>query len=404
MAKDIKPIQCPNCGSIYKTELKPDFYKCQNCGTEYYLDNDDVNVYHHYQQTPPPAVSSSAVGKNAPVYTLIIAVFIIVVVYFIAMWTQPHYHYNNNLAAYKMPRSYFAACLYTNTLTGSPVYLRLGTDYIDKGNNQQDKELHAQYNDATTGRLIADRIMNPGIIKRIPPYLQFQALSNHQVYMLADNMALFQLDARNNTLADVTQRAFNEFPQLSSGIAKIDFEMDKDVLVVLNNEGNTFYYFPVMQQLVASADEMYSLARLHAESHYYEFASPGDVTDINGKEILREVKYWPEGKQFIYRDLTPKRVYYHPQLLYQDQENLVIATNTTPADDPPVSLQCIDAHTGIIKWTYPPNNYWVNNACKCRQGFAVEYRTGQEADYIHGVLVISPAGKLIYNYKLARTE
>jgi len=53
MAKQIKAIQCPKCGSINKTEIKPDYYKCDSCSTEYFLDNDDINVNYNYNTQKP---------------------------------------------------------------------------------------------------------------------------------------------------------------------------------------------------------------------------------------------------------------------------------------------------------------------------------------------------------------
>lgn len=44
MAKQIKTIKCPQCGSVRKTEIKPDYFRCDGCTTEYFLDNDDINV------------------------------------------------------------------------------------------------------------------------------------------------------------------------------------------------------------------------------------------------------------------------------------------------------------------------------------------------------------------------
>lgn len=55
MAKEIKVIKCPQCGSTAKTELKPDFYRCNNCHTEYFLDDNDVtiNYNHNYNHNLP---------------------------------------------------------------------------------------------------------------------------------------------------------------------------------------------------------------------------------------------------------------------------------------------------------------------------------------------------------------
>ncbi|KKX48921.1 hypothetical protein [Sphingobacterium sp. IITKGP-BTPF85] len=44
MAKQIKALKCPHCGSVKKQNIKEDHYICNNCGTEYFLDNDDINV------------------------------------------------------------------------------------------------------------------------------------------------------------------------------------------------------------------------------------------------------------------------------------------------------------------------------------------------------------------------
>ena len=49
MAKTIKAIICPKCGSNQNTEIKLDYYRCNSCKTEYFLDNDDVNINHNYR-------------------------------------------------------------------------------------------------------------------------------------------------------------------------------------------------------------------------------------------------------------------------------------------------------------------------------------------------------------------
>jgi len=48
MAKSIKAIKCPHCGSIKVSTIRPDYYKCDSCGTEFFLDSDDININHNY--------------------------------------------------------------------------------------------------------------------------------------------------------------------------------------------------------------------------------------------------------------------------------------------------------------------------------------------------------------------
>ena len=62
MAKNIKAIKCPNCGSIKKLEIRTDYFRCLNCDTEYFLDDDDINI--NINHSPYQGSSVSAVPKK----------------------------------------------------------------------------------------------------------------------------------------------------------------------------------------------------------------------------------------------------------------------------------------------------------------------------------------------------
>lgn len=407
MAKDIKAIQCPHCGSVYKQEIKPDFYKCQNCGTEYYLDSDDVHIYHHHERVPPTQSSAPPGNTKLPVYIFIGAVVFMVVVYFSAFLFQPKNTFNNSYSTYKTPRSYHSSFVYTNTVTGNPVYLRMGTDQIDKGNNKYEQELHAQFNDASNGKLIADRIITDEKLRTNRCALSFKTYSPDMIYAIGCSNLLIQLDTKNNRLTDVTQRIFKDFPQLSSGVARLDFDYNKAMINVMNNEGNNYHYFPAIHKLVANTEQAEAVWRdryYNAYQHYFEFGYMGDYFDEHKTTQLIEVKYFKEQGGALRRDLTPGRKYFSPAIIYQDETNLLIVVNSTPAADPPASIQRIDVKTGKLLWALPPEQFFLYAVSKCKQGYAVEYRKGQDEDYIHGVYVISEAGKMVYNYQLSRTE
>ena len=50
MSTKIRPIKCPNCGSEKHVQLGDKLYRCKSCGTEYFLDDDDITVHvkHHF--------------------------------------------------------------------------------------------------------------------------------------------------------------------------------------------------------------------------------------------------------------------------------------------------------------------------------------------------------------------
>lgn len=406
MAKDIKAIACPRCGSVYKQELKPEFYKCQNCGTEYFLDSGDVHIYHHQEPSQPLASPARPDNKKTTVYTLLAAIIVIIAAYFtVGIWqSKKNNAYNAATSTYKAPRMFYNSFVYTNTVTGDPVYLRLGTDNISRGNDKTEFEYHAQFNNSSNGQLIADRIVSDDGLSSKRCLLTFKTYSPDLIYAIGCSTQLVQLDTRNNRITDVTKTIFKDYAQLSSGVAKLEFDYNIDMINVMNNEGNSFYYFPELRQLVASWAQANSIWKKQLDKHFFEFASPGDGPNSDQTIQLLETRYDKSTGQKMQRDLTPGRKYFNPRIIYQDRNNLLIVVGATAAPDPPVTVQSIDVESGKIKWVLPPDRYTLSTSTKCRRGFALEYRKDAEADYVHGVLVISNEGKLLYNYKLARTE
>ncbi|CAM4426080.1 hypothetical protein SAMN06265348_12130 [Pedobacter westerhofensis] len=405
MAKDIKAIQCPKCGSITKQETKPGFYQCRNCQIEYFLADDDVHVYHHHERVPTMQSSAPPGNTKLPLYIFIGAVTCIVAAYFMTMLFQPTKSFDKPASTYKMPRSYRSSFVYTNTITGDPVYLRLGTDFIDKGNNKSEREYHAEFNNALNGNLIADRIVDHEDHNQVDCLLTFKTYAPDMIYAIGCNSMLLKLDTRDNKIIDVSKSLFKDYLQLSSGIARLEFDYKKDMINVMNNEGDSYHYFPTIKKLVKSEAETDSVwKQIYNIKQYYEFGYLADYFDDHKVNQLIAVKYEKPSGQLVKRDLTPGRKYFAPVILYQDAGNILIVVNTTAASEAPMSIQRIDVNTGKILWALPPDRYFLYSVTKCKHGFAIEYRKGAEADYVHGVLVISGAGKLVHNYQLSRSE
>lgn len=405
MAKDIKAIQCPKCGSTFKQEVKPDFYKCQNCGTEYFLDSDDKHIYHHTERITPLQSSSPPFNPRLPIFIVLGAIALMATVFIASMLLQPKVKSNNSYVTYKTPRSYQKSFVYSNTATGDPVYLRMGVDYINKGNNKSEQELHAQFDNVMDGKVLADRIMNNDGMGNNRCSFNFKTYSANLIFAIGCENLLFQLDARNNRLTEVTKTIFKDYSGLSAGVAKLEFDYRKPMINVMNNEGETFYYFPALKKLVNTeqeADEIWK--ELSNNKRYFEFGYLGDYFDDKKENQLLSVTYNKATDQNSKRNITPGRKYFGPAVIYQDETNLIIEVNTTAAPDPPISVQKIDVQTGKILWALPPDKFYLSQVVKCKQGYAIEYRKDEEADYVHGVMVVSEAGKMVHNYQLGRTE
>ncbi|RZK79609.1 MAG: hypothetical protein EOO85_03215 [Pedobacter sp.] len=404
MAKDIKALQCPKCGSNYKQDIRTNFYKCQNCGTEYFLDSDDVHIYHHQQFQPPLQTPTRSANEKLPGYLLFGAVLFIGLIVIVAFVFQPGKNYtNNSYSVYKTPRSYGSSFVYTNSASGDPIYLRLGIYQIDKGNNKYEQELHAQFNNAIDGSLIADRLMDSSNEHRNCS-LTYRTYSAEMIYAIGCDNTLYEVDTKNNKLTDITKKIFKDFPQLSSGVGRLDFDYNRAAIKIMNNEGDSFLYFPINHQLVKTEQQANQIWNALYDDHFFEFAFTGNYSSDNNVTRLIENTYNRQTGEVFKRDLTPERKYFSPAIVYQDESNLIIVINTTAASDPPAAIQRIDVETGKVLWTMEPDRYYLYYVTKCRQGYAIEYRKGQEADYMHGVMVISEDGVMVNNYKLGRTE
>lgn len=405
MARDIKAIQCPNCGSVQKTQVKQDFYHCESCGTEYFLDTDDVHVYHH--QVPIGKHSSSYPPVNArlPILILIGAVAFIALTYLVVTIFQPQrkssYH---NDRTYKTPRMHYSSFVFQSLATGDPVYLRIGAEQIDKGHGKSKLEMHTQFINAANGKIIEDRVVEENYNSSLKCGLTFKAFEPGMTYAIGCSTYLLELNTHNNKIDDITQSLFKDYPQLSSGIGRIEFDYYKEMINIMNNEGNSYCYFPTLKLLVSSAQEAELVWKSKFNRHFFEFGYLGDWTDERKYHQLIENEYSAATGVLRQRELTPGRKFFGPKIIYQDKDNLLITVNTTASTGSPITIQSIDVSTGKINWILAPDKYYLYSTARCKQGFAIEYRKGEEAEYVHGVMVISTTGKLINNYQLSRAE
>ena len=57
MTTKIKAVKCPQCGSEKHEKIDEKRFRCKNCSTEFYIDDDDINinVNHRYEYKATPS-------------------------------------------------------------------------------------------------------------------------------------------------------------------------------------------------------------------------------------------------------------------------------------------------------------------------------------------------------------
>lgn len=137
MAKNIKAIKCPNCGSIKKNEIKTDYYVCLSCNTEYFLDNDDINI--NIKHVPHSSSQQSTARVKRIIATILLA-FILVLIFFIVIKR----FVGNSIKSIPSEKEivkydyYGGEIVYQNSNTGKAIFLRMARESILDKDNRAD--------------------------------------------------------------------------------------------------------------------------------------------------------------------------------------------------------------------------------------------------------------------------
>lgn len=183
MAKRIKVLKCPQCGSVDVEELRTDFYKCKNCTAEFFIDSDDINVNHYvYDKTKP--VPTSTNPKNVGVGLLIISVF------FALMFALGFFR-KNSLSSFSPEVGWSNAKVYfMETQDDQSVYIVVGkrTDHILKDNNSP---VFIGFYDVKTKKQIKLEEL-PIKVDRLS--VGFANMEGDKLYFVLNDKTLFEID------------------------------------------------------------------------------------------------------------------------------------------------------------------------------------------------------------------
>jgi hypothetical protein len=408
MATEIKAIKCPQCGSTQNTQIKPDFFKCSNCGTEYYIDNDDINVNYTYRNVPagPPPPATPLRVRRGGLFLLILLVLLIV-----GVTSLVHFINGAAVSTAQSPMDSALAAVkeeFSHSTMGSIVFSRPGVE-------NQPILLTLSYRQymedvAKTGVYLScyDLLHQKELSLKSFPGTdagsmggQLRKFSNGDIYAVFRGKRIFRLDPNKLEMEDVSTDLFKNQPRLQSGIATVDFtgESQGDGFSLLTNDGVTLRYYPLVDKIYTdrefeeATDGFKTLLNGGKETIYFDFTTQG-IDFPDDKLQLMKYRYksnggGPEDRRYdfawrrdygrsgiftdadpytkvliskedkdafrilSFTDLTPGRLYFDPAVKLGNDRDLIITFRVNAAPDAATSLQSLDVNTGAVKWTLP---------------------------------------------------
>jgi len=406
MAKHIDIIKCPQCGSVENTEPKPDFFKCSSCGTEYFLDDDEINN----KYTSPIAPETKALAKRKGVFVVIFSVVILLISIVSALLFNKTVQNTSSSFSSSQYSWEYESNSFFETPNKKPVFIVVGTRstgvYSTAGN-----KVYAGFYDATNGKEIA---MQEIQMQTNSLDINFRHFENGDIYFILNKARLFKVNKQNKSVAEVLADTYKDLPVLQSGIAIIEFvyEGNGDGFNITTNEGKQLYYYPLIQKTFSKdsfSDAQEGFKNIPANttvrsafifsgksfsSDYsdekiqlikYQYKTPIGFpknnpsfswsTDFNssGSKVLINKWGLERGRVVSYNDFTPNRLYFEPKVLTFDDKTVLIAYKNTPVEDSPFSIQLLDANTAKILWTYSAiDKPYVYTGCKISSGYFID--------------------------------
>ena len=449
MAKEIKAIKCPNCGSVNKIELKPDFYKCTSCQTEYFLDDNDVNInYNHNFNNGNQFNDHSKTIKIVAIIIGCIIGFFALVSILIGIFSSSKKS-TNNYATYstaeKEEDQGYSASRYTNfsflqSNNQQPVVMMLENRRYNSNVNELKNGTYISFYSPIKKKLVAEEKIDNESFSHSD--FKVREFSDGNIYIVNNKTNFLRLDRDKLKTEDVGKKFFEANNELQIGVATIElvYEDNGDGLILLTKDGKKRYYYPLIQKLYTEKE--YYKARngfdnllpnakdktIHVftsqSSDYPEdklqliqltykdnAAGPKDVADrltwgkdYGGSGIFTDrdpyrkvlVSRWEKENSRIlnWKDLTPDRLYFDPSVLIDDGTNLLIQFRADANTKSAYKLQKLNRQNGTVEWTVSTNDgKEIKSLLKYKDGYSGVNDSNE-------IILLDDKGNLKSTYKL----
>ncbi|AMR34014.1 hypothetical protein A0256_22465 [Mucilaginibacter sp. PAMC 26640] len=435
MPREINAIQCPKCGSTKKIEIRPEYFKCQNCDTEYYLDNDDITINHNinYNHSAPPA--PAATRRSIVIIVAVVLFFILVGIILPIIFTANRSKSTVTNIPINIPTDTYRwsdreAIAFENQ-SGKLVIAIMGYREYEDDEKKQETGNYIIFYDALNGKELNKQRLTELPQERLNN-AAFSKFHNEEIYAIGNKNILYKIDKLNTRLVKVPADFFAHHEELAAGIAQLEFIGSEwgDGFKLVTNDGKSRKFFPIADKVYTekstyTAEKELTIKTPNAKTRTYflfseksddfpdepiklmmytqkdnkggpntrPFFQKKDFTFFYGKKVISDFR---QGGDYVinYKDLTPGRSYFSPEILYFDNHHVLVMFKATAAGNSNVSVQCLSVPDGRIVFTMPVAKG------KSIDHVAYRYKNGFVLETYESMFIIDMNGKIIKEFKI----
>jgi len=455
MAKKIKPIKCPSCGSSSITEIRPEYYKCNSCGTDFFLDNDDININHrYYNNTTENKLDSKTIKK-----IILIGLIILLGIISLNILFSPSKQTPNDFSTYSLPTETKKEEVKTISYkweSNSKKYAFLGNEKqplvlvvgkIEESsytNTKKDPNIYWACYDLKTSEKKFIRNLEEDKSNNSTLNLEIRQFEDNNIYIIVNSQNIYQIKP------DLSIRKINEEyekinPDLAIGIAQIKFgyKNNGSTFEIINNEGKQLVYLPLINKTYKKDKFYKAISKIPPNAETLTAYTFSHISDDFPDEKVQLVKYkykhqngypkevprfeWikdyhtygiiyensPYTKRFLraywkevakvtnYEILTSERNFFGAEVLAFNDLNILIKCYTTPNySESNKLLQLLNTKNGEIEQSFNTNlsnirenNYIIND------GYIIETSVYNYLDRTGKIINVFDLNKVIIKTK-----
>lgn len=399
MTTRIKAVKCPHCGSEKHTQTAEKRFQCKSCGTEFFLDDDDININVKHQfdfgnASKGTETGGSLQGNIQKMVLLIVFAPLIVMSLIVGVSVFSDSHIGSSSERETVEVSDRSIWIVPMLSKGKMcIFYLVDRNYrvgYGKDKSQYTDGYYYGFRDAQTGEVLTDQmLLSEEEAENYAEYSPSRSAMRyfHQArrwYMVVPGHFIYEIDPDAHTMRDVSSSLFEKKPPMSTGLSMAKFidRSNGEGFLVSNNMAESYYYFPATDRLYTKEAFDYAcklppgeLNGEYRDSTYYKLqcVNVNENTHAGGKLRLWKLNFKfhlgdPQNTEYFSYDMNyqwdaDKRLIdaapitdwftgFDAQLVYGDAHYLLLAYHANVSKDAPTVLQLRNTR-GTVLWVRP---------------------------------------------------